>query len=74
VKLSGRNATLVEAKATGSSAGIPAGSSRLAYIIDMGSAGTLTMSTVGTAGDQEYTANAAILTIMVSDSAFAAPS
>jgi hypothetical protein len=53
---------------------LEAGSSRLAYIIDYGSAGTLTMFTVGTAGEDIYAANAAVLTLMVGASTFTAPS
>ena len=38
------------------------------------SAGTLTLFTVGTAGDDIYAANAAVLTLMVGASTFTAPS
>ncbi len=74
LEVDGLQATMVEGETKVATGGLEVGTSRLAYIIDYGSAGTLTMFTVGTAGDDIYAANAAVLTLMVGASAFAAPS
>jgi hypothetical protein len=66
-------ATLVEAQATTDDAGIAAGTSRLAYLIDLEAAGTLTLLTIGVADDDAYAARAAMLTVMVALSTFTAP-
>jgi len=63
----------VEAEATADTGDVPAGTSRLAYFVDYGSAGTLTLFTLGASGDKIYAANAAVLTLMVGASMFSAP-
>ena len=45
--VSGLDATAISATATADSAGIPTGTSRYAYLVDVGSSGTVTMWTVG---------------------------
>ncbi|HET9085871.1 MAG TPA: META domain-containing protein [Candidatus Limnocylindrales bacterium] len=74
LQIDGLPATMVEGETKVATDGLEAGSSRLAYIIDYGSAGTMTLFTVGTAGDEIYAANAAVLTLMVGASTFTAPS
>ena len=74
LEIDGLPATMIEGEAKAATDGLEAGSSRLAYIIDYASAGTLTMFTVGTAGEDIYAANAAVLTLMVGASTFTAPS
>jgi heat shock protein HslJ len=69
----GLSATMVEAEATADTGGVPAGTSRLAYFVDYGSAGTLTLFTLGSSADKTYAANAAVLTLMVGASTFTAP-
>jgi heat shock protein HslJ len=73
VTVDGLPATMVEAEATAETGGVPAGTSRLAYFVDYGSAGTLTLFTLGASGDKTYAANAAVLTLMVGASTFTAP-
>ena len=70
--LSGLDATAIAATATSDSAGIPAGTSRYAYIVDVGSSGTVTMWTVGTVGEGEFANDSTILSLMVSQSKFIA--
>ena len=48
--VSGLDATAISATATVDSAGIPTGTSRYAYLVDVGSSGTVTMWTTGIAG------------------------
>jgi len=74
LEIDGLPATMIEGEAKAATDGLEAGSSRLAYIIDYASAGTLTMFTVGTAGEDIYAANAAVLTLMMGASTFTAPS
>jgi hypothetical protein len=64
----------VDATATSADAGIPVGTSRFAYLIDFGAAGTLTLATTGTAGDQAFIANAAVVSLMAAGSTFTPPS
>lgn len=73
VVVDGLPTTLVEATATADAAGVPAGTSRLAYLIDYGSAGTMMLSTTGTADDDTYASHAAVLTLMIGLSTFTAP-
>ena len=51
VDADGYAATMVAATATTEVAGIPVGSSRVAYLVDAGEAGTIVLSTVGAADD-----------------------
>jgi heat shock protein HslJ len=74
LEIDGLPATMVEGETKAVTGNLEAGTSRLAYIVDYGSAGTLTLFTVGLAGEDIYAANAAVLTLMVGASAFTAPS
>jgi hypothetical protein len=67
-------ATAVEAAATAEAAGIPVGTSRFAYLIDLGAAGTVTIWTTGAADDDAYAARIAVVTLMTGLSVFQAPS
>ena len=64
VTISGQAATVVEATATGSGAGIPTGTSRLAYIVSLPSGGTMTIQTTGQAGDAIFVENSNVATLM----------
>ena len=68
--LDGLDATLVAATATADSAGIPIGSSSFAYLVDVGSYGTVTMWTTGTANTIEYSQASAVLSLMVNQTKF----
>jgi heat shock protein HslJ len=70
--LDGLPAKLVEATATAESSGIPSGTSRLAYFIDVGAAGTLTLWTTGNADDPAYKSQAGVVTLMAALSVFQA--
>ena len=70
--LSGLDATAIAATATADSAGIPVGTSRYAYFVNVGSSGTVTMWTVGTVGEGEFANDSTILSLMVSQSKFIA--
>jgi heat shock protein HslJ len=74
LSIDGLSATMVEAEATTDASGLAPGTSRLAYIIDYGATGTVTLFTTGQAGDESYAAHAAIATLMVDQSTFVAPS
>ena len=74
LEIDGLPATMIEGETKEVTGTLEAGTSRLAYLIDYGSAGTLTLFTVGTAGDDIYAANAAVLTLMIGASTFTAPS
>jgi heat shock protein HslJ len=73
VTISGLPATFVEAVALSDDAGLAVGTSRFAYLIDLGSAGTVTIATTGTAGDAAYVANSTVATLMAATSTFTAP-
>jgi heat shock protein HslJ len=66
-------ATMVAATATSDAAGIPAGTSRVAYLVDVGAAGTVTLWTAGAASDPSFANYAAILSLMTEFSEFTAP-
>lgn len=68
--LDGLDATLVAATATADSAGIPTGTSQFAYLVDVGSSGTVTMWTTGTANTIEYAQASSLLGLMVEQSKF----
>jgi heat shock protein HslJ len=72
--ISNLQATLVEATAITSSGGIVAGTSRFAYFIDVRSAGTLVIFTLGAEGDEAYADHAAVTTMMTALSVIQAPS
>ncbi len=74
VDADGHAATMVAATATAEAAGIPVGSSRVAYFVDAGEVGTIVLSTVGAADDPDLARNAAVLTLMVEASTFGPPS
>jgi heat shock protein HslJ len=67
-------ATAIEATATADGAGIPVGTSRLAYLVDVRSAGTLMLWTTGTTGDEVYATNAGVVTLIMALSTVQAPS
>jgi heat shock protein HslJ len=73
VTVDGLPATMVEAAALVDSDGVAAGTSRLAVVLDYGSAGTMTAWTSGTADDEAYAAHVAMLTLMIGLSEFSAP-
>lgn len=73
VTLSGLRATFVEAVALSDGAGLAVGTSSFAYLIDLGSAGTVTIRTVGDVEDPAYATNATVVTLMAATSAFTAP-
>ena len=64
-------ATLVEAQAVADTDGVPAGSWRFAYLVNLGSAGTLTMFTTGSTNDEAYDTRSAIVTLMMEAAVFA---
>lgn len=66
-------ATVVEATATTETAGIPSGTSRFAYLIDVRSAGTLVIWTSGMAGDEAYVTYQGLVTLMTELSVIQAP-
>ena len=70
--LSGLDATAIAATATADSAGIPVGTSRYAYLVNVGSSGTVTMWTIGTVGEGEFANDSTILSLMVAQSNFVA--
>ena len=70
--LDGLDATLVAATATADSAGIPTGTSQFAYLVDVGSSGTVVMWTTGMANTIEYSQASAVLGLMVQQSKFIA--
>jgi heat shock protein HslJ len=65
--------TLVEATAVSDAAGIPAGTSRFAYLVDVRSAGTLVLWTTGTAGDEAYLTKQGVVSLMTELSVIQAP-
>jgi heat shock protein HslJ len=65
-------ATVVAATAVGDAAGVPAGTSRVTYIVNVGSAGSVAMWTDGAAGNQAFEDNSAILSLMVASTSFTA--
>ena len=69
----GLPATMIEAEATSDAAGLAPGTSRVAYLIDYGAAGTIALQATGTAGDEAYAGHAVVLTLMVDLSTFAVP-
>ena len=74
LELDGLDATLVAATATTDAAGIPTGTSRFAYFVDVGSSGTVTLWTTGAANTLDYAQATAILGLMVEQSKFFAGS
>jgi heat shock protein HslJ len=70
--LDGLAAIQVTATATSDAAGIPIGTSRVAYLVDVGSAGSMTMWTVGDEADEAFAQQAALLGLMAEFSEFVA--
>jgi heat shock protein HslJ len=70
----GLPATLVEAEATSTDAGLPVGTAKFAYLVDAGPAGTITLWTTGTVGDEVYVVDSAVVSLMTALSVFGAPS
>jgi heat shock protein HslJ len=73
VTISGLQAIFVEAVSLSEDAGLAVGTSSYAYLIDLGSAGTVTIRTTGTADDAAYVANSTVVTLMAATSTFTAP-
>jgi heat shock protein HslJ len=63
-------AKLVEAQSLDDAAGVPVGISRLIYLIDAGSAGTISLWTVDAVDNANYQTNAGVVTLMVGASVF----
>ena len=63
----------MEATSTSDKSGLPPGTRRLAYLVDVGLAGTVTLWTAGSASDDAYAANKGVVTLMVPLSTFRAP-
>jgi heat shock protein HslJ len=63
--------TLVEGTATGADPSFPAGRSRFAYLIDLGSAGSLMLFTTAETVDDAYASRAGVVTLMMAASVFA---
>lgn len=68
----GLPATLVEGAATGADPTFPGGRSRFAYLVDAGSAGTVTLFTTAETVDDAYATRSGIVTLMTAASVFAA--
>ncbi len=66
VTVSGLPATLIEATSTAGSPGVPAGSTRYGYLINVGHA--VWMETVGKVGDATYTSNTSVVDLMAAES------
>ncbi len=64
----------MQATATSDAAGIPVGTSSYGYLVDVGSAGTVTLWTTGTSGDPGFANASALVNLMVQASTFQAPS
>ena len=62
--------TCVSAVATSDTDGVAAGDARYACFVDVGTAGTVVLQTVGTPEDQAYVANAAIVSLMTLGSTY----
>jgi heat shock protein HslJ len=72
LEVDGLQATLVAATATADGGGVPSGTSRFAYFIDVGSSGTVSLFTTGTAGDEAYETLTGVVTLMTGASTFVA--
>jgi heat shock protein HslJ len=70
ITLDGLPATVVEAVATADGPGVPSGTSRFAYFVDVGSSGTVSLFTTGTADDAAYESQAGLVTLMAGASTF----
>ena len=68
--MDGLPATLVEGVATTDGAGVPTGTSRFAYFVDVGTSGTVSLFTTGTADDAAYESQAGLVTLMAGASTF----
>jgi hypothetical protein len=69
VTVGGQPATFVEAVSLTDAEG----ASSFAYLIDMGSAGTVVIRTIGMADDPAYVTNSTVATLMAATSTFTAP-
>jgi len=74
VEVGGQPATVVEAQAVADADGVAAGSSRFAYLIDLGSNGTLMVWTQAATPDETYASNAVVVSLMVAVSPVVSPS
>jgi len=66
----GSTATCVDAAAVTPTAGIPAGTSSFACLVDAGKSGTVILRTTGAAGDPAYLAKAGVVSLMTLLSTF----
>ena len=71
VTVSGLPATLIEATSTAGSPGVPAGSTRYGYLINVGGHPAW-IETVGTVGDATYTSNKSVVDLMAAESTITA--
>ena len=71
VTVSGLPATLIEATSSAGSPGVPEGSTRYGYLIDVGGRPAW-IETVGTVGEATYTANKSVVDLMASESTITA--
>ena len=67
VTVSGLPATLIEATSSAGSPGVPAGSTRYGYLINV-AGHPAWFETVGTVGDATYTTNTSVVDLMASES------
>jgi heat shock protein HslJ len=68
--VSGTPYTCVDATALVATAGVPVGSSAFSCLVNVGSAGTVVIQTIGTAGDVTYEEHSAIVSLMTGASTF----
>jgi hypothetical protein len=71
VTVSGLPATQIEATSTAGSPGVPAGSARYGYLINVGGHAAW-IETVGTPGDATYTSNKSVVDLMAAESTISA--
>jgi hypothetical protein len=71
VTVSGLPATLIEATSSAGSPGVPAGSTRYGYLVNVAGHPAWT-ETVGTVGDATYTANTSVVDLMAAESTITA--
>ena len=72
VTVSGLPAHLIEATSSAGSPGVPEGSTRYGYLINVGGRPAW-IETIGTVGDATYTANTSVVDLMAAESTITAP-
>jgi hypothetical protein len=68
--IDGLAATVVEAQSANDASGTPVGIPRLIYLINVGSAGTVSLWTTGAVDNVDYEQNAGLVTLMTGLSIF----